>query len=754
MKAIGAEATGINRVAVIGAGAMGGGIAAQFANAGIAVDLLDMPGGDGGSGPAEAGLARQSKLGGFMVPEAAGLVRPGNVRDHLPRLAEADWVVEAVIERIEAKHELFARIAPHLKPGAILSSNTSTIPRAALAAQMAPDLARRFAITHFFNPPRVMRLLEIVTDADADPAFAARLHGAAGTLLGKTVIDCRDTPGFVANRIGCFWMAMAALEARRHGLTVETADAVHAALGIPRTGVFGLFDLVGIDLVPSVWGSLMDALPPGDALRGFAIPSDPMFRTLVQRGSFGRKSGAGFYRKAEDGTREALDLNSLDYRPQQDPAPLPGRDPGTLVALPGPVGDYARTILSQVLAYACTHLPEIAADVAAVDTAMELGYSWRQGPFALAEAAGLDRLAGALPDRPPVLARGLAEGFHAGGPLAALGGRAPRPGPAPLADLPVLVENPLASLHDLGDGVACFRAHSKMNTFDPAVFDLLEQTLDRAGRDFTALVLANEDPRAFSAGADLAAFLRMAEAGDGPARIQAYVARGQGLFMRLRRSPVPVVAAIHGFALGGGCEFQMHADACIAHAEAGIGLPETGVGLIPGWGGCTRLYARAHAADPQGDPATLTRRAFDTLLAGRIAGSAAEARAMGLLAPEDGIVMHRAHLTAAAKARALALRDGYLPPPPLVLPVAGPAGQEALLEGPRADLAAGRITETDLELARTLAGILTGGPKAGPTATEADLMALEAAALSRLAGWPPAQARIAHMLATGKRLRN
>ena len=594
-----------------------------------------------------------------------------------------------------------------------------------------------------------------MTAPEADPAFVKRLHGAAEVLLGKTTIVCSDTPGFIANRVGCFWMAAAALEARRLGLDVETADAVNAALGIPRTGVFGLFDLVGIDLVPTVWGSLLDALPNTDALHRFDVTSDPVFRTLVEHGAFGRKAGAGFYRKSSDGMREVLDLETLEYRPQHDPAPLPGGGAGALIADQNPVGAYARAVLSEVLAYATTHAPDIATDAGAIDTAMELGYSWRKGPFALAESVGLEAVARSLPEIPAFLERGISEGFYANGaPLATTGGRAVSIGNAPLANRKVIASNAFATVHDLDDGVACFRAHTKMNTFDPGVFEMLEETLDRAGKDFDALVLANDDPRAFSAGADLSFFMRMVDSPDGPAQINAYGKRGQGLFMRMYRTPVPVVAAVHGFALGGGCEFQMHADATVAHAEANIGLPETGVGLVPGWGGCTRLYARAYAADPEAGPVDLAKRAFATLFSGKVSGSAAEAEALGLLRPTDEIVMHRAHLIEAAKARALALVAGYVPPVPLELPVAGPAGKGEILAAAHADLAAGKITETDLALADTLAGILTGGPDARETVMEADMMALEAATLARLVTWQPARARVEHMLATGKRLRN
>lgn len=713
MKAIGAGETGIARVAVIGAGAMGGGIAAQFANAGIAVEMLDMPGEDGGHGPAEAGIARQLKIGGFMSPDAADLLRPGNIRDDLARLADVDWVIEAVVEKADIKRDLFAAIAPHLKPGAILSSNTSTIPLTQLTKEMEPDLACRSFITHFFNPPRVMPLLEIVPPPGGSADQVAR---AAQVLLGKTVILCHDTPGFIANRIGCYWIAVAAVEALRRGLTPETADAVHAALGIPRTGVFGLLDLIGLDLVPTVWGSLMRALPVDDGLHAYDLPGADIVTRMLAAGYLGRKAGAGYYRKGESGAAEVLDTAQFVWRPRTEPAPLPRNDPAAMIAAPGAEGDYARAVLTAVLDYATQHFDEIAGgDPGAIDTAMELGYSWRQGPFALARAAGLNPVPTARPRGPKLR----------------------------LDNLPTIARNDWASLQDMGDGVACFRVQTKMNALTPAVFDLLEETLSRAGRDFAALVIGNEDPRAFSAGADLSFFLGMAEAADGPARIEAYGRRGQQLLASLLQAPVPVVAAIHGFTLGGGCEFQMHADHTIAHAEVNIGLPETGVGLVPGWGGCTRLFARMNDA----------QRVFDTIFAGAVVGSAALGRAAGLLRAQDEFVMHRDLLLPEAKAAALAMVPGYVAPEAASLFSGGQAGRDALLAGPRADAASGKISATDLELAEILADILTNGGVAGPVTVEA-MMARELAALVHLSGQKSTRDRMAHMLKTGERLKN
>lgn len=321
---------------------------------------------------------------------------------------------------------------------------------------------------------------------------------------------------------------------------------------------------------------------------------------------------------------------------------------------------------------------------------------------------------------------------------------------------PVILANDLATLHDLGDGIACFRARSKMNTFAVEVLDLLEATLARAGQDYTGLVLGNEDPRAFSAGADLGFFCAMLDGENGPQRVRDYGARGQALFVALRHAPVPVVAAVHGFALGGGCEFQMHADATVALDTAAIGVPETAVGLLPGWGGCTRLLARALDLDPGATPLQMAERAFATVMAGRIARMAEEAKAMLLLRPTDEVLAEPAELIPAAKARSLALRPGYAPPVLRELPVAGPEGCAALLTPMAADLAAGRITATDYRLAEVIASVLTGGPGADPAVpmAESALMDLEREALTLLVQRPTTRARIDHMLATGKRLDN
>lgn len=759
MMVVGAKDCGVTRVAVIGAGAMGSGIAAQFANAGIVVDLLDLVDKNGvRDGAARAGLTQQLKSGGFMDPSAAANITCGNIYDDLARVAQADWIIEAIVENLEVKRGLYERLNAVRKVGLIVSSNTSTIRRADLVHGIGDDFERDFVVTHFFNPPRHMPLVEIVTAPETDADIAARVASAARVLLGKTVVECRDTPGFIANRIGCFWMAAAALEAKQMGLDVETADAVHTVLGIPRTGVFGLFDLVGIDLVPEVWGNLLATLPLVDALQKYNLPADRLFTDLVKSGRFGRKTGAGFYRKSADGTREALDLKTGEYWAAGRGLDI-AKDLSALLDDTGPAGQYANKVIATVVSYAATHAADLAQNVAAIDTAISFGYSWKSGPFSLADKAGLHRIITTLQTlgQPvPSLLQQAADsgGFYANGGLLSDGsGRVVENTPR-LADSKIIFGNAAATLHDLGDGVACFRLHTKMNSFAPAVFDLLEQTLDQAGKAFNALVLASDNPRAFSVGADLSFFLEMLDQ-NGTAALEEYMSRGQKLFLAMRYAQVPVVAAVHGFALGGGCEFMLHAHAVIAHAELKAGVPETKVGLIPAWGGCTTLLARALAKG--GGPVVAARQAFSQIFSGQIENSGLAARRAGLLCDTDEIVMHSDDVLPAAKQKALdLLASGDFNPTPSLLQVAGQGGKAGLLVTLSAEEAAGRISATDYAIGEVLASILTGGKNGELTLpiTEKEMIKLERAAILQLAAKPTTRVRMEHMLKTGRALRN
>ncbi len=749
--------SGVKRAAVIGAGSMGGGIAAQFANAGVPVLLLDVT-----ADQARAGLGRQLKAGAFMHPDAAALVEVGGVAGDLGRVADADWIVEAVIENLDAKRDLFRRLEAARRDGAAVSSNTSTIPLAHLTDGLGERFARDFVITHFFNPVRHMRLVELVTGPSTAPETAALVRDAADRLLGKTVIDCRDTPAFIANRVGCYWMTVAVMEAFAHGLTVEQADAVAGRpFGIPPTGIFGLFDLVGIDLLGPVWGSLLGALPADDPHQSYAIIDQPRLTAMIQAGLTGRKGGGGFYRVVRDGgakRREVMDLEAGTYRPEQ-PVRLDD-DLATLCARDDALGRYAWAVLSNTVVYAAQVAAEIADDVAAIDGAMELGYNWRVGPFALADAFGCAALVARLENEGravPDLLRRAAEdgGFRGDGRVRATSGDwtalVRPPGVVRLDDFPVMEDTAAARLWGMGDGIACLEFRTKMNTLSPDLLAAVARTAAR--RDLRGLVIANDHPKAFSAGADLSRFVALL---DDRAGLEAFLRQGQDAFRALRAAPFPVVGAPRGLALGGGCEILLHCDAVQAWAEASLGLVERLVGIIPGWGGTTRLViAQAARADRPGGPLPPVVAAFQAIAGARRSSSAAEARAMGFLGPADRVTMNRDRLLADAKARALDLAPDYTPPEPAMVALPGPSGRASLTNEVTAWASAGRIGPHDVVVLDHLARILTGGDT-GPNRLVAEdaLYALERDAVLALTETQATRDRLRAMLETGKPLVN
>jgi len=770
----------VRKAAVIGAGAMGSGIAGQFANAGIPVVLLDMAPPDAADRRilAKEGIARQLKAGGFMHPDAASLVTPGHIDDDLALVADVDWIIEAIIENLGAKQALFRKLDAVRKPGSVVSSNTSTISRASLLEGMPETFRRDFVITHFFNPPRHMRLLEIVSGADNAASAVATSRRSGEEDLGKSVIACRDTPGFIANRLGCYWMAMAASEALAQGLSPEHADAIAGApFGVPGTGVFGLFDLVGIDLVPLVWGSLIATLPKGDGLHNYEIPSHPLFKALIAAGRFGRKTKAGFYRQSaqDKKKREVLDAATLEYRPEHADKPAAlvssGHDLRRLCSGDDAASRYAWTVLKRVVIYACEVGAEIGDDVQALDAGLELGYGWSRGPFALADAVGAswmaERLAAEGEAVPELLKKAAtAGGFYADGGRTVTrtdGGRAPRrraEGTLSLADIkdrrqPVL-SNEGASIWDLGEGIACLELKTKMNTFEHAVFDLIDASIERLPRNFRGLVIGSEHPRAFSAGASLSVMLERIDRGEFDA-LRSFVMRGQKSFRALRFAPFPVVGAAFGIALGGGCEVLLHCDAVVAHAEFTAGLPETNVGLLPAWGGCTQFLRRA-AQWPTGQkgPVAAAMRAFELIGGAAVSGSALLARDGLVLRPSDPIVMNREHLLGRARAEAVRLADGYKAPEPSLLTLSGRSGHAALMNLANGERAAGRMSEVDRTIRDVVATVLTGGAKADPVVPVAEdaQYVLEVEAFMELVRSASTRARIEHMLKTGKPLRN
>ena len=768
----------IQRCAVLGAGLMGSGIAAHLANAGLPVLLLDMPAKDGGSGIAQAAIERLKKADPqpLMLPDAARLITPGNFDDDLPKLGECDWIIEVIVEDLAAKRAMYDRIDPVRKPGSIVSSNTSTIPLRALAGKQSEAFRRDFCVTHFFNPPRYMRLLELVAGPETRPEVVAELTQLCDVRLGKGVVRCKDTPGFIANRIGTYWITCAVNEAIARGLSVEEADAVHRPMGIPKTGVFGLVDLVGLDLMPLVSKSLLATLPPDDDFRR-VFKDQPLLGQMIAAGNTGRKGKGGFYRMTKAGqerVRESIDLATGEYRPATKPrvdaAEAGKRDLGALARHASPAGEYAQAVLVQVLAYAASLVPAIADSIPAVDEAMRLGYAWKHGPFELMDRLGADWLANAVQARrmtvPPLLdavrgrtfyrvQEGRLECLTTGGEYVAV--ERP-PGVLLLQDIkraakPVL-RNGSAAVWDIGDGVLCFEFTSKMNALDPETMALLGKALALAAKGHKGLVIHNEGDN-FSVGANLGIAMFAANVAAWPV-IEQQVAGGQAAYKALKYAPIPVVGAPSGMALGGGCEILLHCSAVQAHAETYMGLVEVGVGLLPGWGGCKELLARwqGNPKLPRG-PMPAVAKAFEIISTAQVSKSAAQAVGLGYLRPTDGITMNRDRLLFDAKARVLALAEGYQPPKPAEYRLPGPGGRAALEIAVAGFASSGKATPHDVVVSNAVARVLTGGDT-DPVDTlhEDDITTLERAAFMQLVRHPASLARTEHMLATGKPLRN
>ncbi|MBT5107695.1 MAG: 3-hydroxyacyl-CoA dehydrogenase/enoyl-CoA hydratase family protein [Rhodospirillaceae bacterium] len=772
----------IRQAAVIGAGVMGAGIAAQIANAGTPVHLLDIvpDGADDREVIAKGAIANLLKANPapLMHKRNASLITPGNTEDHLDRLKDCDWIIEAVIENPAIKRDLYGRIAAVRKEQAVLSSNTSTIPLDVLTEGMDDTMRRHFLVTHFFNPPRYMRLLELVTGPDTLGDVTSAIRDFADKSLGKSVVDCKDTPGFIANRIGTFWLQCAVVEAIDGKVDVETADAaIGRPVGIPNTGVFGLLDLVGLDLMPHVLASMEGALPAGDAFHD--VHREPeLIKRLIADGYTGRKGKGGFYRlNPSDGnkTKQALDLQTGDYydarRPKPDSVKAARKGgPRALMEHSDPAGRYAWAVMSKTLAYAAWLIPEIADEPAAVDEAMRLGYNWKFGPFELIDKLGPAWFAAKLraEGQPvPAFLDRVGEGTFYRVQDGVLHQFSETQGYIPvtrakgvlmLADVkrrakPV-ASNRSASLWDIGDGVACLEFHSKMNSLNPFTLSMINKSIDIVQRDYKALVIYNEGSQ-FSVGANVGLLLI-------PAFLHAWflvgplVAMGQKAYKRLKFAPFPVVSAPSGLALGGGCEVLLHSDAVQANAETYTGLVEGGVGLVPGWGGCKEMLMRwtANPRRKQG-PMPAVIKVFETIAMAVVATSAAEARDHLFLRDGDGISMNRDRLLADAKARALELADGYAPPEPRDIQLPGPTARVAMELAVAGFRKQGKATPHDVTVAHALADVLSGGDTdMTETVSEDDLLALERKAFVKLIRTPLTLARVKHMLKTGKPLRN
>ncbi len=768
----------IRKVAVIGAGVMGAGIAAHIANAGIPVCLLDIVPKDteNRNSIAEAAIAKLLKAEppAFMHRNYAHLVTPGNIEDHLDRLKDVDWVIEAVIEDPAIKQALYQKLDNICRPDTLISSNTSTLPLKLLTRDMPDSFKQRFMITHFFNPPRYMRLLERVSGAETRPDLIAALSRFADTHLGKNSVSCKDTPGFIGNRIGIYWLQCGLLEAIKQGLTVEQADAVMSVpFGIPKTGIFGLLDLVGLDLIPHILGSMARALSKDDGFHQVNyLP--PLVRSMIAEGLTGRKGKGGFYRLHETGgkrVKESINLQTGEYRHSEKfvlpdlPKTLTERN---ILSDEDAISQFVWRVLSNTLAYSAGLIPEIADDIVAVDTAMRLGYNWKYGPFELLDRIGVawfvDRLIAENREVPPLLAnrRSLYKIDSGKRLFVDLSGNYQSvrrtDGILLLADIklqaPAVLENSSASLWDIGDGVACLEFHSKMNALDMDSLALVRQSVDKVKTDFSALVIHN-DADNFSAGANLTLLVKAIHDQDWPAVAQ-LIKQGQQTYQALKYAPFPVVGAPSGLALGGGCEILLHCDAIQAHAELYVGLVETGVGLVPGWGGCKEYLRRwlGFTRRP-GGPMPAIAQAFETIGMAKVSKSAAEAKEMLFLSTTDGITMNKDRLLADAKVKALLLAPGYIPPKPGIYQLPG-AGAKAAMDIAINNLKlAGKITDYDVEISMQLAEVLSGGQcDIAEPLSEDDLLNLELDAFLHLVQQPGTLARLEHLLKTGKSLRN
>ena len=803
----------IEKAVVLGAGTMGSRIAAHLANAGLPCILLDIvpPDLPAGAPPAErnrivrAGLdaAKKSRPAAFFHPSFAERISIGNFDDDLARCAEADWIIEVVAENLDIKRKLLARVAPHRKPGAIVSTNTSGLPIHLIAEGLPDEFQQHWAGTHFFNPPRYLQLVELIPGPKTLPEVLETLGDFCDRRLGKGVVVAKDTPNFIANRIGTYSMLSALRLMASLGMTVEEVDACTGpAVGWPKSATFRTADLVGLDVLLHVVKNIYENIPHDESREGYRVPA--FLEEMARRGMLGDKTGKGFYQRVKkDGDSEilTLDVNTLEYRPKQK-AKFASLEMGKAVedtrdrlrALVGPVlagqpADKAQKFiwggLSEMCLYAARRVPEISDHIADVDRTMRWGFGWEMGPFEMLDAIGVRAFAAQLEKEgrqlPPLIAKLFASGRDSF--YTSEKGKAACFDPASAAVQPVeeprgililkslkdagreVDRNAGASLIDLGDGVVCCEFHAKMNAIGADLIAMLHKGVKRLETDFDAMVVANQAVN-FSVGANLMLVLVGAQEQEWD-ELHLAVRQFQNVNLALKYAPKPVVAAPQGMALGGGCEIGLHGAKIQAAAEAYIGLVETGVGLIPGGGGVKEMLIRANEHAAGGEDLDLfhaLKPVFETIALAKVGTSAEECRSLGFLRSSDGVSMNRERLVADAKEAALALvRAGYHSS--AASPAEGAATTQIRVLGEQFLSAAklaihmllrgGFASEYDAHVARKLAHVLAGGALSAPQlVSEQYVLDLEREAFVSLCGEKKTQERIAHTLKTGKPLRN
>ncbi len=763
---------------------MGARIAAHFANAGVPAILLDIviPNQPNRNAAALKGIenAVKQKPVGFFTDDAMKLIRPGNFEDDLDKLASVDWIIEAVVENLDVKRDLWGRVDKVRGADAILTTNTSGIPLHHIAEGFSQDFRRRFFGTHFFNPPRYLHLMELIAGPESDPGLMKFVGDFADRRLGKGVVPCKDTPNFIANRIGSFFGATVQKVMQDGGYSIEEIDALTGPLiGLPNSASFRLLDLVGLDVWAFVGENLYHAVPDDPWRDRFLMPE--FHKEMMRRGWLGEKSGQGFYKRVGKGEKREIhvvDLNTYEYHPAQK-VKFPSAEAAkqiddlptrlqTLVASTDRAGDFLWKLYSDAFIYSAEMIPEISDRIVEIDRAMRWGYAHKLGPFELWDALGFEAVCDRMEREQRVLPDNIVRARLAGAKSlyrhADRDGQphteyldlgrtqyvelAAQPGVTVLADLKrargVVKSNPGASLIDLGDGVLCVEFHSKMNSLGEDNIGMMYAGLEETAKNFDAMIIANQGEN-FSVGANLMMVLLAAQEGEWD-ELNMAINRFQQVNMALKYAVKPVVAAPFSRALGGGCEISLHATRCQASAETYIGLVEVGVGLIPGGGGCKELLVRLK------DP----RKVFELIGFAKVSSSADDARKLGLLNRTDRISMNADRLIADAKDLALLLAKDYSPGTPRTdIPVAGENGYAMLKIGAWSAQQGGYISDYDTVVAEKLANILCGGRLTGSqTVSEQYLLDLEREAFLSLCGNAKTQERMQFMLKTGKPLRN
>ena len=790
----------INRVAVIGSGTMGGALAALFANAGIAVYLLDIAPeqltpeeekkGLTLTHPAvrnrivNAGLeaVKKAKPAALFMPQTAERITVGNLQDHFDWVREADWILEAIVENLEIKCALLARVDAVRKPDSIVSTNTSGIPIAAMAMNCSASFQQHFLGTHFFNPPRYLKLLEVIPSPRTAPEILEFVTQFCETTLGKGVVLCKDRPNFIANRIGTYAGLVRWRYACEHGYQVNEVDDITGPIvGVPKTATFRLLDLVGVDIPLRVVENTYPLIPDDETREEWHAPE--FMREMVKRGWLGNKTGQGFYKqvKTVQGKEyHVLDLKTLEYKPQEQIysdalmnaemyESLPERL-RFLVAQNDRAAQFLRATTLSTLAYAANRIPEIADDIIAVDNAIKWGFANELGPFETWDVLGVAATVAQMEEMGLRVAAWVKEmlatghpSFYDDGKYYDLNAKDYRMIPSNprfivLKKEKVIQSNDSASLIDLGGGVACLEFHTKMNALGEGIVELAHQAIERVNQDFVGLVVGNQGEH-FSAGANVMAIGLLANDGEWQ-KIDTLVRELQKSMLALRYNSKPVVTAPFGYVLGGGCEVAMAGQRIVAHAESYVGLVEMGMGLIPAGGGCKEMLRRVVSPIMQTtglDALLPLQRVFETVALAQVATSAEEARQKGFFGAADRVVMNRDHLIAEAKRTVLEMvaHDHRPLPGGKIIYAAGERALAAFRVAIYTMMQGGYISEYDAKVAEKLAFVLCGGGITAPTwVSEQYILDLEREAFLSLCGEEKTRDRIWHFLNTGKPLRN